>query len=258
MNQRWYISLIVVIAVVLTLFTTKVFSLEELSLFLTVIGLIYGLIAAFTINNAWERYSKIRDAIAEETSSLLALYYYMKQLSDKKRFEKFREEIISYSNAVPNVEWSDYWKAESIHEKFRNIQQIIAGVKLKTGKENALFQCMTSELGDATSARTTQLILAQTRITKLQWTLNIFLSAILLLGLAFLYTPSAALTPIIIAAMMCAVMLILLVIYEIDALRISDKELFIEPYYQLVKIIGKDMNKSEEEISLLTKMPIIN
>ena len=80
-------------------------------------------------------------------------------------------------------------------------------------------------------------MLAQTRITRLQWILNIFLSAILLIGLALLQMPTANLTPIIIAAMMAAIMLIMLVIYEIDALGINDKEVFIEPYYQLVRII---------------------
>lgn len=257
MNQRSYILLIVIVAAGLTMFTTKVFSLEELSLFLTVIWLIYGLIAAFTINNAWERYSKIRDAIAEETSSLLSLYYYMKQLSDKKSVKQFCEELIVYCNAVPNIEWTNYWKAEAVHERFRGIQQIVAGAKLKTDKENTIFQSIIWELGWATWARTTQLVLAQTRITRLQWILNIFLSAILLIGLALLQMPTANLTPIIIAAMMAAIMLIMLVIYEIDALGINDKEVFIEPYYQLVRIIWKDMNKSEETISMLTIMPKI-
>lgn len=257
MGQRWYILIIVIISTGLTLFTTKVFSLEELSLFLTVIGLIYGLIAAFTINNAWERYSKIRDAIAEETSSLLSLYYYMKQLSDKKSVQQFCDDLIIYCNAVPNVEWDDYWKAESVHEKFRKIQQIVAGAKLKTAKENTIFQSITNELGEATGARTTQLVLAQTKITRLQWILNIFLSVILLVGLALLKMPTANLTPIIIGAMICAIMLIMLVIYEIDALRINDKEVFIEPYFQLVRIIWKDMKKSDKEIKQLTIMPNI-
>ena len=258
MRQRWYIILIVVISIAIPAITTKAFSLEELSLFLTVIWLIYGLIAAFTINNARERYSKIRDAISWETSSLLALYYYMKQLSDKKSFRQFCEELLIYCNAVPNVEWSDYWQAENVHSTFRNIQQIVAATKLKTQKENTLFQPIIWELGEIAGFRTDQLVLSQTRITKLQWILNIFLSIILLVGLALLQMPTVRFAVFVIATMMAAIMLIILVIYEIDSLKINDKEVFIDPYYQLINVIWKDMGKNDIEMKKLTSMPKIN
>ena len=113
-----YMALALIVAFMLSFNVFRIFSLEEMSLFLTVIGLIYGLIAAFTITNAWERFSKIRDAIAEETDALVDIYFYTKQLSDKTSFHKIRQGILEYCKEVPTVSWEEYWSSTSTHKKF--------------------------------------------------------------------------------------------------------------------------------------------
>ena len=134
MRHYAYMALIVIISFILSLNTIKIFSLEEMSLFITVIGLIYGLIAAFTINNAWERFSKIRDAVANETSSLTTLYILAKRLSDRTCTKKLKSVMLEYCNDVPKIDWKDYWKSDKIHKKFRSLMEIVSASKIKTPK----------------------------------------------------------------------------------------------------------------------------
>ena len=160
-----------------------------MSLFLTVVSLIYGLIAAFTINNAWERFSKIRDAVAEETNSLVTMYIFAKQLSDKIAFKKLKETLSEYTQEVPTIERHEYWASEKTHKKFRTLIKIVSEIKLKNQKDIELFDEVGEELRDAAATRNAQLVLAQTRVPKLQWALNILLSAILIIGLVLVHSP---------------------------------------------------------------------
>ena len=125
-----YLFLAIIIAFVLSFNRSGIFSLEEMSLFLTVVGLIYGLIAAFTINSAWERFSKIRDEVAIETGSLVMAYIFTKKLSDKVSARKFKSILKSYCEDVPKIEWHNYWEAESTHRKFRALIELVAGIKI--------------------------------------------------------------------------------------------------------------------------------
>src|SRR3989344_7696408 len=101
--MRWfsYIGTILVLSFLLSLIRLKIFTSEETNILLTVIGLIFGLIAAFAINNSWERFSKIRDEVSEETSSLINVNNFAKGLSDSKSYKKLKNAILEYCKDVP-------------------------------------------------------------------------------------------------------------------------------------------------------------
>jgi len=240
MRAYTYLVVIIIISFLISLNTIKVFSLEEMSLFLTVVGLIYGLIAAFTINNAWERFSKIRDAVAEETNSLVTMYIFAKQLSDKVAFKKLKETLLEYSQEIPTIEWHEYWASEKTHKKFRNLIKIVSEIKLKNQKDIELFDEVGEELRDAAAARNAQLVLAQTRVPKLQWALNILLSAILIIGLVLVAIPNYVLSIFIVSAMVAAVLMIFVVIYELDSMKMAEEEISNEPYRQVTRIIKSE------------------
>lgn len=240
MKAYFYLIIAIVISFVISLNNFKIFSIDEVSIFLTVVGLIYGLMAAFTISNSWEKFSKIRDAVSEEVASLEAVYIYSKSLSDKISFKKIKEEILGYCKEVPEVEWREYWGSKNTHNKFRNLMNAVVNIKLKTKKDEALFEEISEELRDASSSRNTQLVLSQTKISRMQWTLNLFLSAILIIGLLFLSIPNYFLSIFIVSSMVASVIMILFVIYELDSLKISEAEVSIAPYEELVNLIAKD------------------
>ncbi|MBU4245658.1 MAG: DUF4239 domain-containing protein [Nanoarchaeota archaeon] len=240
MRTYTYMVFAVLSAFLLSLNTINVFSLDEMSLFLTVIGLIYGLISAFTINNAWERFSKIRDAIAEETNSLITANIFAKKLSDKVSATRMKDKIIEYCLQVPEIEWRDYWKSEKTHRTFRQILELFANIKLKTQKDVELFDDIGDELRDASAARNSQLVLSQTKISKVQWILNIFLSGILITGLILTSLPNYLLSIFIVSSMIAAVLMILIVIYELESMKLAEEEVSNEPYRQVVRIIKSD------------------
>jgi hypothetical protein len=236
----WYLCIIVIFSVILSLNRFKIFSLDEASIFLTVIGLIYWLIAAFSISNAREKFSKIRDAVTEETTSFELIYAYTKQLTDKISFENIRDKIVAYCKEVPEVDWKHYRTSDTTHKKFRELTALIAGITTTTPKDKAVRAEISEEIRDAASARNAQLILSQTRISPIQWILNIFLSVILVIWLTMLSIPNYTLSIFFVSTMITAIVMILLVIYELDSLRFSDREVSIEPYTAVVNLITND------------------
>lgn len=237
----YYSFIIVVFAFLLSLNNIKIFTLDEMGLFLTVVGLIYGLISAFTISNSWERFSKIRDNISAETSSLENFYLFGKNLSDKETFSMIKGKITDYLTDVPEIEWKDYWKKEDTHKKFRSIIESFPSLKIKGDKETEIFDDMGDELKNASSARASQLVLSQTRLTKIQWMLNLFLSAVLVFSITCLGFSSFLVSSFIITTMITSILMILLVIYELDSMKIAEQEVSIEPYIKLAKIIKEDI-----------------
>jgi hypothetical protein len=240
MRTYWYIVIIAVIAALISLNTIKVFSFNDINLLITVLGLIYGITAGFAIGNAQERFSKVRDLIAEETQCLVTLYYLSKELSDKTAALRAKELLIAYCEEVPTLEWHEYKGSEITHEKFRNLIQTIAKIKVKNAKDEVLFQAISSEMSKAADNRSNQLILTQTRMTRTQWALNMFLSAVLIISVAFLSFEKTNVAFFTTACMTIAVLIILLIIYQLDSFKMSTKEVSEEPYYYAANILKKD------------------
>ena len=228
-----------IIAFLLSFNNFRILSIDEMSVFLTVVGLIYGIMAAFAISNAWERFSKIRDAVAEETNAIMTMYIYAKNMSDKASIKKLRQKAIDYCKEVPKVDWSNYWNSEKTHQKFRDMIEIVTKMKLKGVKDVELFDDVNEELRTASTARNIQLILSRTRLSKFQWALNLFLSIILIIGLTFLNVPDYITAIASSTLMTIAIIFILFVIYELDTLRTSDNEVSIDPWIKTAKFIGK-------------------
>lgn len=160
-------------------------------------------------------------------------------MSDKFSVKKLRQKAIEYCKEVPKIDWPDYWNSEKTHQKFRDMIEIVAGMKLKGAKDVELFDDVSEELRIASTARNMQLILSRTRLSKFQWALNIFLSIILIIGLTFLNVPDYITAIASSMLMTIAIIFILFVIYELDTLRTSDNEVSIDPWIKVAKFIEK-------------------
>jgi hypothetical protein len=182
----------------------------------------------------------MRDAIAQERMGLITVWLYTKHMSDKKTVEEIRKRIIEYCDEAASIEWEDYWFSTGTHKKFHSLIDLISEIKIKGQKDALLFPELSEELRNATAARSTELILSTTRISPMQWTLNIFLSVILIVGLTFLALPTFLLSLFIVTTMIAAVLMILCVIYELDTLKYAEKETFCDPYAQVIRIVSKN------------------
>jgi hypothetical protein len=157
---------------------------------------------------------------------------------------------------VPQVEWSKYWESEIAHQKFRCLIEIVAEIRVKNQKDVELFDEVYEELRHASSARNTQLILAKTRLSSAHWLLNIFLSAVVVLGLVTLSLPNILPSIFIVTSMVAAVIMILFVIYELDSMKFAESEISCEPYANVIRIVsdGKvqpDISRWYKEQSVL-------
>ncbi len=164
-----YLAVIVLFSLGLSMNTARFFSMGEVSLFVTVIGLTYGLMAAFTINNAWERFSKIRDAIAEEISSITDIYPLLRSLGAKYDgvARDFARSVIEYAREILRTEWHEYWNREEVHKKFDEWFDIVTRIDPETKREEVILDNILEALREASLARSKQLVLANTRISGL-------------------------------------------------------------------------------------------
>ena len=88
-----FVIIIGFILILLAIFGGQNIDLENWELFLTVIGLTFGLIAAFKINQVTKKFSGVINGIAEETSSLYNLVFL-----NNSRFKPIK---ISIANKYP-------------------------------------------------------------------------------------------------------------------------------------------------------------
>ena len=236
----YWIFILIIISFLISLNTIKIFSINQVGLFITVIGLIYGLIAAFTINAVWNRFDNIRNEISEEVSSLEQIWVYTRSFSNKVFSKKVSSLILRYCQEVPNIEWKDYWLSEKTHAKFRNLVSLIATFKPKNEGESVLFDQITDEVSAASKARDKQILLSKLRLTKSQWFLNIFLSFVLVFLLAFVTIPRYSVSVIIVTVMISATLIILFIMYQFDSMKILEDEVSVEPYTRLENLIKKE------------------
>lgn len=230
---------IVLVAFLLSLNTIKLFSLEDMNLFLTVIGLIYGLIAAFTISGSWERFSKIRDAIANEVDALTVLFILSKHMSDRKNHRELEKKIIEYCNHILTTSWSDCQIAEKTHKGFRSLADVVARKKIKNSKDSEIFGKLIDELRDISTSINQQIVLSQSTTPKIQWTLNILLSSILIIGLTFMKMPTDILSIFVVTTMITAIVMILYIIYELDGMKVAEEEVSYDPYKEVIRLVKK-------------------
>lgn len=243
MKVYFYLVLAIIFSFLVSMNIYRIFPVNETSLFITVIGLIYGLIAAFTINNSWERFSKIRDAISEETSAITNIAHILKQIGDKKILKNFYLEVIAYCKEVIEIEWYDYWSKEETHEKFNVIFEILGQIKSNNERDLVLLDSCYEELRDAARARTEQLVLSQSKLSKLQWILIIFLSLVLSISIIFLSLPGGIAAIFISGTMISSIVLIFFVIYELNNMKFSEQEVSISPYLKIIANFQKELKK---------------
>jgi hypothetical protein len=236
-----YIILVVVIIAtfLISLNFDGLFTLEEMGLYLTVTGLIYGLIAAFSVSNVWEKFSAIRATIGEEIGSLINLHEMSRHFSDKTLPKKLGKLISSYCDFIVSTPWSEYHLKQLKHPAFQNLFNFLGEIKTKDKKDNpVLFQNLIGEIQNISAARTHQLTLASHGISKLRWFLLLFLSASVIIGLLLTITPSGPTVSAFANTVMTAViLLILVVIYDLDMLQFEVEIISNKPYREVKKYV---------------------
>jgi len=238
-----YITVIAALSTLAAFVLPGFFAIEDVSLYLTVTGLIYGLLAAFAIGVSWDRYSKIVENLHEEISSELNMHMLIKHMSDKKSALKMNEQLLNYITNVTEVPWAKYFEAETVHKKFRKLFDIFGRLELKTEKDAELFDDIGDELEDANRARNQQIVLSATPLAASIWGLLLLLSGTVVVGVYLVAFSSMVLCVFTKIIMSLSSFAILLVLHQIDSLQLAAEKVEELPNKKVIEIIQKEVNR---------------
>jgi hypothetical protein len=141
----------------------------SISAYVTAVGTLYGILAAFTIVVVWTQFNETTSAIAAETTDLADLYRYVSYLDDRPATDQFRAAISAYSEAVASDEWSRMASGEpsrSAQEAFEGIYRAVAAIKLDDERDEAAWSHIMRKFEDVSDSRNKRLDVAGSRMPR--------------------------------------------------------------------------------------------
>ena len=237
-----YIIIIAALSTVAAFVLPGFFAIEDVSLYLTVTGLIYGLFAAFAIGVSWDRYSKVVENLHDEISSETNMHLLLKHISDRKIALKMDEQILNYLSNIMEIPWNKYFESENVHKKFRKMFDIFGRMELKTEKDSELFDDIGDELESASKARNQQIVLSSTPLSASIWSLLLLLSGAVVIGVYLVAFSSPILGMFTKIIMSLSSFAILLVLHQIDSLQLAEEKVDALPN-KAIEIIQKEINR---------------
>jgi Protein of unknown function (DUF4239) len=139
----------------------------SISAYVTAVGTLYGILAAFTIVVVWGQFNETTTAITEETTDLADLYRYVTYLDDESATNQFREAITEYAEAVATEEWSKMASGErssSAQDGFEGVYRAVRAVKLDSVRDEAAWNHIMRKFEDVSDSRNKRLDVAGNRM----------------------------------------------------------------------------------------------
>ena len=141
----------------------------SISAYVTAVGTLYGILAAFTIVVVWTQFNETTSAIAAESTDLADLYRYVSYLDDRPVMDQFRAAITAYAEAVAADEWSKMAGSEpsrSAEEAFEGIYRAVAAIKLDDKRDEAAWSHIMRKFEDVSDSRNKRLDVAGSRMPR--------------------------------------------------------------------------------------------
>ena len=139
----------------------------SISAYVTAVGTLYGILAAFTIVVVWTQFNETTSAIAEETTDLADLYRHVSYLDDRPAMDQFRAAITAYSDAVAMDEWAlmaNSERSQAAQEAFEGIYRAVAAIKLDDERDEAAWSHIMRKFEDVSDSRNKRLDVAGSRM----------------------------------------------------------------------------------------------
>jgi len=213
---------------------------EGTNAILGIVGLLFAILVGFFITDLWSRYQRIRENVAVEVSGLQTYYLFVQVLGKfprhKKWAKKQQELIDKYIREFFYVEWSDYGK---IDPYFNAIIESLGEMKeVKTNKEVETYTNFLPVLNEITTSREKLFIYGKDKLSKMEWMVVLFLSAILIFSIFLVRTsdlPSLFLS----GTLISTVIILLLILRDLNNLSFGEETVSFEPYETIFDVIGK-------------------
>jgi len=139
----------------------------SISAYVTAVGTLYGILAAFTIVVVWGQFNDTTTAITEETTDLADLYRYVTYLDDESAMRQFRAAIAEYAEAVATQEWSRMATGEQspdAHNAFEGVYRAVSAIRLDSVRDEAAWNHIIRKFEDVSDSRNKRLDVAGSRM----------------------------------------------------------------------------------------------
>lgn len=209
---------------------------REVEIILTISTFLFAIFASFFISRSNSRYDQIVELVAEEDAHWLS-FYKTAVFFGKDFVDKIRELINNYYVVAYDFDAGDYYKynAKYLHAIYDELDEV--EISNNTKAQNTL-SFMAELLAGIERNRNRSAVLTIERITKGQWAVMCLLAAIILFSVFYLKTPELY-SQIIAVILSTTIVLILLIIRDLQNLRLSGSSVLEESGQEIFDYIGK-------------------
>lgn len=234
-----YIVVIIItsLGIILSFFKPNITYTEELGIFISVIGIIYAIIAAFMIVNVWQEYDTLENLLRKETGSLRNVYIFGRHIDSQVADLHLRNRILDYIEIVKEAYWEETRSPDDIDKKIIEIIDSLKHFKSKNGTDETILNNIYEEVRETSNYRIDIDTLVETKTPAILWMLLIILSVIVFLGF-YMVAFEQIIATMTITMVAAATSVVVIIIYDIDYPFSSGFwQISPEPYEQLEKFL---------------------
>lgn len=207
-----------------------------MSAYITAMGVLYSILAAFTIYVVWTRFNDAQDATASEANDLLDLFRFAVYLRDQGALEGLRASITEYCQAVCEDEWAAMTSGHPSHSasaKFERVFEAVNSVQFDDERDAHAWSEMIRKFEAISDARSKRLELATAKVPALLRGLLYMASLALVVGFFMLAIDNDFLAVAVTVATTAVVFLTIEVVEDLDDPFGGQWALTPEPFVQL-------------------------
>ncbi len=211
----FFLRKIAPIILILLPFILPKFNIQiDLSTFLTVVSLLFAILAGFFIAGATSNYLRLQELISKEDSMVVSLYHLARKI-DPQAGERMADTVERYTIKSLDYELLDY--VAHTEDELKEILAEIDRVEAKNETGYALMQPLHQIKSEMFAIHQEMYLSTQTITGPHHWTILIALAGMTIFMLLELRVPGDFLVSTLIAILSYAVYQILFLIYELDS-----------------------------------------
>lgn len=192
---------------------------SSVSGYLTVIGTLYSILAAFVIYAVWDQFSKCSDAVDSEANDLRDLIRYAGYFNDSLFEKKIKQAKDNYTESVLDDEWLSLRQgrvSSETEKKFHAIYSVIKSVKFDDQKDPIAWQQLIKKYNDVSDARNTRITMSLQRIPVVLKSLLYLVSVAVITGFFLLGIENNFIAVLITAFTTIVVIFVIEVVEDLD------------------------------------------
>jgi len=234
--NSWKLTILFSFVAIILVFTLPIFNgLEQVKTVLTVSTFLFGIFAGFVIASRMNRFTRFRDLLTNETGYLISLYEYSKFVGEA--FSKSIANIID-NYIVEGFLYEVYEYHRKTEASFYAIFNEIRNFKPASEVQKEGLNQMRWIIRDMPKDREEMYLLEEDKISTLLNITLVLLTFAILFCLFYIRTGELY-SSIITIVLSTSVVLVLLLIRDLDQLKVSNYAIDYGLYFRLFDILGK-------------------